>query len=77
MLNKEFIKWVLVANIIAYPIAYFAVGEWLQSFEYRIELSTWMFVTSTLLALLVALVTVSYQTLRAATANPVKALKYE
>lgn len=77
MLNKEFVKWVLLANLIAYPVAFFAVEKWLQSFAYRIELSLWIFVISTIMALIVALITVSYQTLKAARANPVKALKYE
>lgn len=77
LLNIEFIKWVMLANLIAYPIAYFAVNDWLESFEYKVELSLWMFITATVLAILTAVITVSFRTLRAATANPVNALKYE
>jgi putative ABC transport system permease protein len=77
LLTKEFSKWVLLANIIAWPVAYFAMHRWLQSFVYRINIGVWMFFLAALLALAIALVTVSYQAVRAALANPAESLRYE
>jgi putative ABC transport system permease protein len=77
LLSKEFIKWVLMANIIAWPIAYYFMNKWLGEFAYRIDLSIWLFVFSGGLALVIALATVSYQAIKAAIANPVEALRYE
>jgi putative ABC transport system permease protein len=77
LLSKDFIKLVLVANLLAWPIAYYAMNEWLQNFAYRIEMSWWIFLMAGVLALLIALLTVSYQAIRVATANPVKSLRYE
>ncbi len=77
LLSKEFTKWVLVANIIAWPISYLVMNNWLQSFAYRTNMGIWIFVYSGVLALIIALVTVSYQAFKAAWTNPVKALKYE
>jgi putative ABC transport system permease protein len=77
LLSKELITLVLVANVIAYPIAYFAITQWLSSFPYRININLYTFFLSTLIALLISLLTVSYQSLKAATANPVDVLKYE
>jgi len=77
LLSKEFTKWVLIANIFAWPISYFAMTRWLQSFAYRINLGLGIFILSALLSLGIALVTVSYQAMRAATANPVEALRFE
>ncbi len=77
MLNKVFIKWVLIANIIAWPVAYYFLDEWLAGFYYRISLSVWVFVISGLIGLLIAIMTVSYQAYKAARTNPVNALKYE
>jgi len=77
LLSKEFIKWVLVANFIAWPIAYYAMNKWLQNFAYRINIDWWTFLLAGALALVIALLTVSYQAIRAATANPVEALRYE
>ncbi len=76
-LSREFVILVLLANIIAWPLAYFAMSRWLQEFTYRIGLSIWTFLLAAAGAFLVALLTVSTQTLRAATANPVEALRYE
>ena len=76
-LSKMFIKWVLIANLIAWPLAYFVMSRWLQNFAYRIELRLENFILSTAIALFSALITISYQTIRAATANPVDSLKYE
>jgi ABC-type antimicrobial peptide transport system permease subunit len=77
MLSKEFIKWVLIANIIAWPLAYFFMDKWLQNFAYRTSLRIWTFLLSGVLAFMIALLTVSYQTIKAASANPVDSLRYE
>jgi putative ABC transport system permease protein len=77
LLITKFIKWVLMANIIAWPLAYFAMNKWLQNFAYRTDMSIWIFIISGLTALAIALLTVSYQSIKAATANPVDSLRYE
>jgi putative ABC transport system permease protein len=76
-LSTEFIKWVIFANLIAWPVAYFFMNRWLQNFAYRIDISWWMFVLSGGIALVIALVTVSFQAVKAAMANPVESLRYE
>ena len=77
LLNKDFVMRVLIANLIAWPLAYYAMNKWLQNFAYRISLNIWMFLASAVIALLIALFTVSYQTFRAARGNPVDSLRYE
>jgi putative ABC transport system permease protein len=77
MLNRDFIKWVAIAFVIATPIAYYAMHKWLENFAYKTELSWWIFALAGLLALGIALLTVSWQSWRAATRNPVEALRYE
>ena len=77
MLNKDFIKWVVIAFVIAVPIAYYAMNKWLENFAYKTTLSWWIFALAGLLALGIALLTVSWQSWRAATRNPVEALRYE
>ncbi|MGD9346343.1 MAG: ABC transporter permease [Candidatus Aminicenantes bacterium] len=77
LLNREFLIKVFVANIIAWPVAYFAMNKWLQNFAYRAGISLWVFVASAALALVISLLTVSYQTVRAASTNPVNSLRYE
>jgi putative ABC transport system permease protein len=77
MLNKDFVKWVATAFIIATPISYYAMNKWLESFAYKTELSWWIFALAGILALGIALLTVSWQSWRAATRNPVEALRYE
>ncbi len=77
MLTKDFIKWVMLANFIAWPAAYFTMSRWLQNFAYRIDISLWMFVLAGGITLIIALLTVSWQAIRAAIANPVEALRYE
>lgn len=76
-LSQEFSKWVVMANVIAWPVAYFVMNRWLQSFAYRIHIGIFTFVFAGIVALAVALLTVSLQTIKAATANPVDALRYE
>ncbi|MGB4124196.1 MAG: FtsX-like permease family protein, partial [Bacteroidales bacterium] len=77
MLNKRFLFWVVAAFIIAVPLTYYAMKKWLETFAYKTELSWWVFVLGGLVVLLVALATVSWQSWRAATKNPVEALRYE
>ncbi len=77
MLNKDFVKWVTIAFVIATPIAWFAMNKWLENFAYKTNLSWWIFALAGLLALGIALLTVSWQSWRAATRNPVEALRYE
>jgi putative ABC transport system permease protein len=77
MLNRDFVKWVTIAFVIATPIAYYTMHKWLESFAYKTELSWWIFALAGLLALGIALLTVSWQSWRAATRNPVEALRYE
>jgi putative ABC transport system permease protein len=77
LLNKDFVSRVLLANLIAWPLAYYAMNKWLQNFAYRIQIKVWVFAGAAIIALLIALVTVSYQTLRAARGNPVDSLRYE
>jgi putative ABC transport system permease protein len=77
LLNKNFIYWVAIAFVIACPIAFYAMNKWLQNFAYKIELSWWIFVASGIIALVIASLTVSWQSWRAATRNPVEALRYE
>ncbi|UCE41067.1 MAG: ABC transporter permease [Candidatus Aminicenantes bacterium] len=76
-ISRGFTKWVLLANIIAWPVAYYFMNKWLQNFAYRIDLSVWIFLLSGLAAFIIALLTVSYQSIKAATANPVDSLRYE
>ena len=77
MLNTDFVKWVTIAFIIATPVAWYAMHKWLESFAYKTNLSWWIFALAGLLALGIALLTVSWQSWRAATRNPVEALRYE
>jgi putative ABC transport system permease protein len=77
LLSKEFTKWVLVASIIAWPVAYYVMTKWLQNFAYRMNMGLWPFVLAALIGFMIALITVSYQSIRAAFINPVDSLRYE
>ena len=77
LLSKEIVRWVLLANIIAWPVAYWLADRWLGSFAYRINLGWTTFVLAGLVALSIAVITVSFQAVRAALANPVESLRYE
>lgn len=77
LLTKEIGQLVIIANLIALPIAWYVIHKWLQNFAYRVEMSWWMFVLSGGIALVIALATVSFQAIKAATANPVESLRYE
>jgi putative ABC transport system permease protein len=77
MLNKDFLKWVMLAFVLATPIAYYAMNTWLEGFAYKTQLSWWIFALAGIMALLIALVTISFQTFKVARRNPVEALRYE
>jgi putative ABC transport system permease protein len=77
LLNKNFIKWIAYAFIIASPVAFYIMHKWLQNFAYKTSLSWWIFGLAGLMALIIALLTVSMQSWRAASRNPVEALRYE
>ncbi|KPK83666.1 MAG: hypothetical protein AMS27_12180 [Bacteroides sp. SM23_62_1] len=77
LLAWDFTKWVIVANIIAWPVAYYFINKWLQNFAYRTDINIWTFILSGLAALCIALSAISYQTIKAALANPVNSLRYE
>jgi putative ABC transport system permease protein len=77
LFSKAFIKWILLANIFAWPAAFYAMNKWLENFAYRINTGPWIFIMAAALALIVALLAVSYQVLKAALANPVDSLRYE
>ena len=77
LLSKDFLKLVVMAFLIASPVAYYYVNNWLKDFEYRIEVSWWIFVLAGLISIIITLLTVSYQAIKAAMANPVKSLRTE
>ena len=77
LLIKEFTKWVLLAVVIAWPIGYFVMNNWLQNFAYRIGVGIDTLILAALLALVISIITVSYQSLRAAVADPIRSLRYE
>ncbi len=77
LLTKEFTKWVILANLIAWPIAYFVMNRWLQNFAYHISIGIWTFLLSAALALVTALITTSFQAVKTAASNPVDSLRYE
>ncbi len=77
ILSKEYVKWVVIANVFAWPFAYYFMRRWLEGFAYHTDLNIFVFIASGLLALAIALLTVSVQTFKAASANPVDSLRYE
>jgi putative ABC transport system permease protein len=77
LLSRDFTKWVILANVLAWPVAYLVMNKWLQNFAYRISLAIWMFILSGVIALIIALFTVSTKALKAAVANPADSLRYE
>jgi putative ABC transport system permease protein len=77
LLSKDFTKSVLFANAIAWPVAYFVMKKWLQNYAYRTHLNIWMFTVAGLVVLVIALMTVSYQAVKAALSDPVNSLRYE
>lgn len=77
MLSKDFLKLVLIATVIAFPVAWWMMHKWLMDFEYRVNIGWWIFVVAGIAALLIALLTISFQSIKAALANPVKSLRTE
>jgi putative ABC transport system permease protein len=77
LLSKEYILWVLISIVIVSPIAWYVMHKWLQKFAYRIDISWWVFAFTGAIALVVALLTVGFQSYKAASRNPVEALRYE
>jgi putative ABC transport system permease protein len=77
MLSKDFMRLVIISNLIAWPLAWFGVSRWLRDFAYRVPVSWWVFITAAGIALMIALFTVSFQAIKAAIANPVKSLRTE
>jgi len=77
MLSKDFIKLVIISCAVAFPLSWFAMNKWLQSFAYRIHISWWVFMVAGAMAILIALITVSFQAIKAAVANPVESLRSE
>jgi len=77
LLSKQLVKWTLLANVIAWPVSYILMRRWLNGFAYRIEMGVDIFILSGITALLLTLVTISFQTARAATVNPVDSIRYE
>lgn len=77
IMSKEFAKNVMIANVIAWPIAYYLMTSWLQDFAYRIDIKIWMFIVAGFAAIVITFLTLSFQAIKAAKANPVTALKYE
>jgi putative ABC transport system permease protein len=77
MLSKDFLKLVLIAAVIAIPVAWLFMHKWLEDFAYRININGWIFISAGIIALLIAMFTVSFQAIKAAIANPVKSLRTE
>jgi putative ABC transport system permease protein len=77
MLSKDFLVLIVIATLVAFPFAWWAMNKWLEDFEYRVAVGWWIFAISGLLAILVALCTISFQAIKAALSNPVKSLRTE
>ncbi len=77
LLSKDFLKLIVVSFLIAFPLGYYVMNNWLQDFEYRTELHWWVFVVAGLVTVIIAFLTISYRSIQAALMNPVKSLKTE
>jgi putative ABC transport system permease protein len=77
MLSKEFLKLIILASLISFPITWYAMNKWLQDFAYRVTIQWWVFILAGCIALLIAAITISFQSIKAALANPVKSLRSE
>ncbi|HNW50902.1 MAG TPA: FtsX-like permease family protein, partial [Prolixibacteraceae bacterium] len=77
MLNKQFIKWVFIAFIAAIPIAWYIMHKWLGNFAYKTELSGWIFALTGIITMGISILTVSFQSYKAANRNPIETLRYE
>ena len=76
-MSREFIKWILLANLIAWPLAWFLMNRWLRNFAFRVDIGWPVFILSGLTTLLIAVATFMYQALKSASSNPVDSLRYE
>jgi ABC-type antimicrobial peptide transport system permease subunit len=76
-LSRQFVFWILIANLIAWPVAYIVLYSWLQNFAYHVSPAWWMFGVAGMITLLIALITIGIQSVKAAIANPVKSLRTE
>jgi ABC-type antimicrobial peptide transport system permease subunit len=77
LLSKDFLQLVAISCIVAFPVAWWIMHNWLQHYEYRIEISWWIFLAAGISAILIALITISFQSIKAAIANPVESLRTE
>ena len=77
LLSLDFIRWILLANVFAWPLIWFTMRKWLDSFAYRVEVPVWIFGLASVIALIIALLTVSYHAIRASLQNPGISLRYE
>ena len=77
MLNIDFLRWVIIAFIVALPIAWYIMNKWLENFAYKTDISWWIFAIAGIVTLSIVVLTVSWQSWRASTRNPVEALRYE
>jgi putative ABC transport system permease protein len=77
MLNSYFLRWLIIAFVVAVPIAYFALNSWLENFEYKTNLSWWIFALAGLITFIISIITISIFTYKTAQQNPVKSLRYE
>jgi putative ABC transport system permease protein len=77
LISKDFLKLVIIATVIATPLAYWSMNKWLEDFAYRINISWWMFAVAVIVIMLIALITISFQSIKAAISNPVKSLRTE
>ncbi len=77
LLSKEFLLLILISNLIAWPLSYYFMNKWLNEFAYKTGISLWVFITAGILVLIITLLTISFQSIKAAAANPIKSLRYE
>ena len=77
LLSKDFSKWVLISNLIAFPVAYYAISKWLDDFAYKTDMGIWIYILAAIIALFISVLTISFQSIKAASTNPVKTLRYE
>jgi putative ABC transport system permease protein len=77
LLSKDFLRLVFISSVVAFPLSWWFMHKWLQNYAYRISINGWVFVIAGILALLIALMTISFQSIKAAIANPVKSLRTE
>jgi putative ABC transport system permease protein len=77
LLSGEFLKLIAISSLLAFPVAWYAMHSWLQNFAYHITINWWVFVAAAIASVLIALITISFQTIRAAIVNPIRSLRSE